>query len=264
MQINIIKIQFFASSGLHQNKSITVLVPASADWGKKMSLRASESRRPSKQQQQGTGALVEPATSTSTPLATTTTSATAAAAAACCEASKAAAVEAADNETRFLFSLGDATLKSGPNISADSTTTTTTTLSTMTVSSGVKSKDEDTDMVSVEASDIAKESSMNAKDTWTCPDMVEDEEEEDGGRLSSEESEAINLCSKDLQPQNFSSQQNDVPMMSAKMRLKKQRLEAETAMWASSNDGLHKLAEAAERKQVSRGFFNIIDSNCLH
>jgi hypothetical protein len=82
---------------------------------------------------------------------------------------------------------------------------------------------------------------------------MEDEEEDDGGRLSSEESEAMNLCSKDLQQHRQSpafqpQPQPEVPMMSAKMRLKKQRLEA---AWASSSDGLRQLAEAAERKQVS-------------
>ena len=215
---------------------------------------------PSKQQQQQrapASSLLLP-TSTSTAAATTTSTA-AETTAACFEASEAAA----DNETRFLFSLGDAALKNGHAVSADSTTTTTTTatavvnkarLDTMTVSSGLQSS-EDSEMVTVDlnaAADASKDVGVNSKDNWTCSDMVEDEEEEDdGGRLSSEEPEAINLCSKDLQqqPPMTAFPASDVPMMSAKMRLKKQRLEA--AIWASSNDGLHKLAEAAERKQVS-------------
>lgn len=215
---------------------------------------------PSKQQQQQQQQRA-PASSlpTTTATAATTTSTAAETAAACCEASEAAA---ADNETRFLFSLGDAALKNGHAISADSTTTTTTTtkaakarLDEMTVSSGLQNS-EDSEMVTVDvnaAADANKDVGVNSKDNWTCSDMAEDEEEEDdGGRLSSEEPEAINLCSKDLQqqpPPMTAFAASDVPMMSAKMRLKKQRLEA--AIWASSNDGLHKLAEAAERKQVS-------------
>jgi len=72
----------------------------------------------------------------------------------------------------------------------------------MTVSGGVQSS-EDSEMVTVDVKgeDASKE---EAKANWACSDMAEDED--DGGRLSSEESEAMNLCSKDLQQQNLSFQ----------------------------------------------------------
>ena len=113
----------------------------------------------------------------------------------------------------------------------------------------------------------------------------EDEDEEDEEGNLSEENEAMNLCcsSKDMpmsptQQQQQQQQQQQPPLLSAKMRLKKQRLEAEAALdltsrlsspWSSHDspsptamtttatttattaDGLHQLAEAAEIKQVS-------------
>jgi hypothetical protein len=160
----------------------------------------------------------------------------------------------ADNETGS-FSLGDVPHANG-SFCVDYSITT----KDMTVSSGVKTN-EDTEMVSVEESDFQKTNvAKDKKKGWKeyNSDVVEDrdEEEEEGGRLF-EENEAINLCSKDIQ-QTTSLQQNQQlqgpvkTMLSAKMRLKKQRQETEAGLSSpSTTDGLQQLAEAAEIKQVS-------------
>ena len=177
---------------------------------------------------------------------------------------------AGDKET-LLFSVRDVSHAKRPSSSCVESCKTKTITKTeeMTVSSDAGlSKSEDSDMVSVD-------NNSSAKKVWTDyeqPQHMMQDEDEDGGRLS-EENEAMNLCSKDL------SQTLQKPvvatMLSAKMRLKKQRLEAEAAEvsasrslsspWSSHEspsptttttaDALHQLAEAAEnRKQVS--FFN--------
>ena len=210
----------------------------------------------------------EPATTTSTTACIMT------AANALSEEEAAAAV--GDKETRRLFSVGDVSHANG-TISVESFKVATTT-STMTVSSGVKNN-EDSEMVSVETLDksetVVDVSIKNeSKNGWKefrhsemeMEDRDDEDDEDEGGRLS-EENEAMNLCSKDILPMSPAQQQQ--PLLSAKMRLKKQRIEAEAAAlssrlsspWSSHEspsppttttaDALHQLAEAAERKQVS-------------
>ena len=211
-----------------------------------------ERESPREQQQQSRAPSSEPATTTSETAATMMKTA-------CSNADGVLSEAVADNETR-LFSLGDVPHANGP-ICVDFSTSTTR---NMTISSNVHTN-EDTEMVSVEERDNKKDSDTKVeKNVWKefNSEMIEDrdEEEEEEGRLS-EENEAINLCSKDILQNSSLQQQPKGPvktMLSAKMRLKKQRLEAEaeatmSSPWASSpspTDGLQQLAEAAERKQV--------------
>ena len=210
----------------------------------------------------------------------TTTSATAAIMTAANALSEEKAADVGDKETRRLFSVGDVSHANG-TISVESfNVATTTTTTTMTVSSGVKNN-EDSEMVSVETLDksetVVDVSIKNeSKNGWKefrhsemeMEDRDDEDDEDEGGRLS-EENEAMNLCSKDILPMSPAQQQQQQPLLSAKMRLKKQRLEAEAAAlssrlsspWSSHEspsppttttaDALHQLAEAAERKQVS-------------
>ena len=180
---------------------------------------------------------------------------------------------AGDKET-LLFSVRDVSHANRPSSSCVEpckTQTITKTVSEMTVSSVGLSKSEDSEMVSVD-----NNSGNSAKKVWNDydqPQHMMQDEDEDGGRLS-EENEAINLCSKDLSQTTLQQKPVVATMLSAKMRLKKQRLEAEAAQvsasrslsspWSSHEspspttttaaaaDALHRLAEAAEnRKQVS-------------
>ena len=188
---------------------------------------------------------------------------------------------AGDKET-LLFSVRDVSHANRPSSSCVEpckTQTITKTVSEMTVSSVGLSKSEDSEMVSVD-----NNSGNSAKKVWNDydqPQHMMQDEDEDGGRLS-EENEAINLCSKDLS-QTLQQKPVVATMLSAKMRLKKQRLEAEAAQvsasrslsspWSSHEspsptttaaaaDALHRLAEAAEnRKQVS--FLNLLSTSSL-